>query len=184
MCERQIAFQKIQSLLHADELASLGPEPRSGREPLQLLEARLRQIFSEIKLLESAQPLIRSLVLLRHDHLDESHSISQDIHNADGSFLHGIMHRREPDYGNAKYWFHRVGEHACYPLIAERSSTLLAGADGKHLRAKLIRDGKWDAFAFINECEAASGCGDLEAIDQLQQLQAIESRTLLEHFLS
>src|SRR5439155_27265178 len=32
------------------------------------------------------------------DYLDESHSLSQDIHTPEGSFWHGIMHRREGDF--------------------------------------------------------------------------------------
>ena len=39
---------------------------------------------------------------VRVDFLDESHSISQENHNPTGSFWHGILHRREPDYENAK----------------------------------------------------------------------------------
>ena len=37
---------------------------------------------------------------LRFDFLDRSHTISQDIHTSTGSFWHGIMHRREPDWSN------------------------------------------------------------------------------------
>jgi hypothetical protein len=37
--------------------------------------------------------------------LDRSHTISQGIGSAEGSFWHGIMHRREGDFSNSKYWF-------------------------------------------------------------------------------
>lgn len=45
------------------------------------------------------------------DFLDESHSISQDLHTPEGSAWHAIMHRREPDAWNSNYWWKRVGNH-------------------------------------------------------------------------
>ncbi|QDT05766.1 hypothetical protein K227x_41700 [Rubripirellula lacrimiformis] len=50
--------------------------------------------------------------------LDRSHSISQDDGSAEGSFWHGVMHRREGDFGNAKYWFRRVGNHPVFESMA------------------------------------------------------------------
>lgn len=49
------------------------------------------------------------------DDLDRSHTISQSIDDATGSFWHGIMHRREGDFGNSHYWMRRAASH---PLIA------------------------------------------------------------------
>jgi hypothetical protein len=45
------------------------------------------------------------------DDLERSHTVSQSIPDATGSFWHGIMHRREGDFGNSHYWFNRVGTH-------------------------------------------------------------------------
>jgi len=56
------------------------------------------------------------LDLLWHYHLDAAHTIAQDSIIPMASFVHGIMHRREPDYGKCKYWFRRVGDH---PVFAE-----------------------------------------------------------------
>jgi hypothetical protein len=47
--------------------------------------------------------------------LDRSHAISQSIPDATGSYWHGIMHRREGDFGNSHYWMRRAADH---PLIA------------------------------------------------------------------
>lgn len=184
MKDAQDAFREFQLLLNTKELAGLESEPRPNREPLQSLEEKLDKIFAaETKTLPSAQPLICSLVLLWHDYLDESHSISQGIHNPDGSFLHGIMHRREPDYANAKYWFSRVGEHHCYPVIAEKVGEFLSSANARELKAKLIHDANWDPFAFVDACEDALRKNDEQTISILQRIQEIEFKTLLEHFL-
>jgi hypothetical protein len=108
------------SLLEAAPLNELGPgKPvTSLREKLQALS--IETAFAPHKVVDRkmAQACLAGL-WLRFDFLDQSHSISQEIKTATGSFWHGIMHRREPDYDNAKYWFHRAPEHPVYaPLCA------------------------------------------------------------------
>ena len=51
------------------------------------------------------------------DELDRSHSISQSLTDSTGSFWHGIMHRREGDFSNSHYWFHRTEQHPAIPDI-------------------------------------------------------------------
>jgi hypothetical protein len=40
---------------------------------------------------------------------DEAHRIAQDIHDADGSWVHAYLHRKEGDLSNASYWYRRAG---------------------------------------------------------------------------
>lgn len=62
--------------------------------------------------------LLAGLWLLAGD-LDRSHSFSQQDASAEGSFWHGIMHRREGDFSNAAYWFRRVGHHPVLDGLAQ-----------------------------------------------------------------
>ncbi|QDT11225.1 hypothetical protein [Planctomycetes bacterium K23_9] len=88
--------------------------------------------------------IISGLWLLAGD-LDRSHTISQDLPSAEGSFLHGIMHRREGDFGNAKYWFRRVGDHPVFDQIAQAAGSVYDDpSDFVDLCSDAIRRGEPD----------------------------------------
>jgi hypothetical protein len=164
MSSTALQLARFMAAIGTTELPLLGPQGRTGTlDEADLLEA-LGKIFAAHQTPEHARPLLRSAALLWHDHLDASHNISQGIETRDGSWLHGIMHRREPDYGNAKYWFHRVGQHPAFATLAERTKR---------------KD--WDPFAFIDECEAAEQGNDVGVIAALRQIQAAEFDVLVEH---
>ncbi|TWT69908.1 hypothetical protein [Crateriforma conspicua] len=74
-------------------------------------------------------PIASTLWLLAGD-LDRSHSISQRLHTPNGSYLHGVMHRREGDYGNAKYWFRGAGQHPVEIALQSEFPDWYPSADG------------------------------------------------------
>jgi hypothetical protein len=104
---------------------------------------------------DTARCCLSGLWLL-YDYLDESHTISQEIHTATGSYWHGIMHRREPDYSNGKYWFRKVGNHPVFePLCREAGE--LAGSEELDGPSKfLAQQSTWDPFQFIDLCECVA----------------------------
>ena len=175
---------QFKPLLATAENAPLGPGPRSGRLTLSDLNSKLDATFKATKLPPVRQDLIRSLVLLWHDHLDASHQISQSIENPDGSLVHAIMHRREPDYWNSKYWWRRVGIHPAFPEIASRVEQSLKTNGDSALQKKLVPSGKWDPFAFVDECEAVAVSDSIDRARLLQEIQRIESEVILKYFLT
>ena len=103
-------------LLAEERLNDLGPGS-PNQNAFKLLQAlNIEQAFNphEIKNSSMASGCLAGLWLY-HDGLEESNRISQGISTTTGSFWHGIMHRREPDSWNSKYWFDRVGHHPIFP---------------------------------------------------------------------
>ncbi len=56
-------------------------------------------------------PAVKAALCSMVDELEKSHTLAQEIHTPTGAFLHGIVHRREGDIWNSKYWFRQAGHH-------------------------------------------------------------------------
>src|SRR5262249_34814253 len=91
---------------------------------------------------------------LYHDFLDESHAISQTLKSGSGACWHGLMHRREPDFSNSKYWFERVGSHPVFHPLAADAAHLAAGDEPHPSTRFLTTQRAWEPDAFIDLCEA------------------------------
>ncbi len=118
---------------------------------------------------------VRSGLLLRADLLDESHALSQGIHSCEGSYWHGIMHRREPDYSNSGYWFRKVGRHTVFDELTADATTVAS----KSTAGEVTRGGAWDPFAFIDLCESCHRHGRAALREDLLALQELEIDLLL-----
>lgn len=138
--------------------------------------------FAGLKLAESPDATaLRAGLFQWHDALDESHECSQSIegqgrHRA-GDYWHAIMHRREPDYGNSKYWFRRVGSHLIFPELARRAESIIT-VSLPDWKDRLLRNG-WDPFAFADLCEVVAGKNQPEREAAAEAIQEIEMLLLL-----
>lgn len=123
-----------------------------------------------------------------HDFLDESHQCSQSIEglgeDSCGDYWHAIMHRREPDWSNSKYWFRHVGSHPVFVPLSDAVAQLLAedlpSSQVTSLR-RVIADGSWDPFAFVDLCQQATQSRDTVLTRCAERLQWAEMLLLLTH---
>jgi hypothetical protein len=117
-----------------------------------------------------------------HDLWDASHEAAQKADDqgerACSAYWHGIAHRREPDAGNAAYWFRRVGKHPIFLPLAEAVLPLLDKHGDSRLAGRLISGNAWNATAMIDACTAARPGTPEEAL--LRRLQRLEMWLLLE----
>lgn len=175
-----ILSTELHALLTQPGPAALGPEARPGTLSLADLNRTLDKLFHHHGELAKAD-LLRALLLLWHDHFDASHVICQAVENPDGSLVHAILHRREPDYWNSKYWFRRVGQHPCFADLSKRVAPLLA-SEAK-LASQLLPRGKWDAFAFVDCVAAAAGKPSHTRHQLLRAVQQAETEAVLESLM-
>ena len=154
----------IAALWLVDRLPDLGPGRPNDAVKATLSALDVRDLIPIARDREAAHACLSGLWLY-HDFLDESHTISQDLPSWYGSYWHGIMHRREPDASNSKYWFRRVGSNPVYESLA---------ADAGELGLRLKGTG-WDPFAFVDQCERERGRGsDAELLCRSVQLRELQ----------
>ena len=191
MFNPKVYGKEIAAILAAHEdgerLMPLAPSgPLQGEGLTRLRGLTSRELLGDTPLAaEDFADCVRSALFLYLSDLDASHTISQNIPTMTGSFLHGIMHRQEPDFSNSKYWFRRVSSHEVFAALREAAIGALAATAGEisaggSLRAQIESRAQWDPFWFIDQCEAVGGGGaDLE--QRLREIQRLEWQLLLEY---
>ena len=167
-------------LIDPDRLCELGPgsENRSVADQLKSIDVDTLFPGKPVTDRDMVRGCLSGIWLL-HDFLHESHTISQDISSSSGSYWHGIMHRREPDYSNSKHWFRRVGRHEIFePLCA--GTQKLAAASSNSSSDSLKLQSSWNPFAFIDLCESVVP-NSADSEDLLRRVARLEWQLLFDH---
>lgn len=153
----------FEALPFDDAMRSLVPVQGVGSDVLSVVE----KVVNDSAL--DGHNGIKAGLWLYIDELDRSHEYSQAIHTPTGSFWHAIMHRREGDFPNAKYWYRKAGAHPAMNNID------LAGggsASGSDIAA-------YDADKFVDRVARANARCESDSPD-LVALQHHEWRALFE----
>jgi hypothetical protein len=168
-----------------DREESLGPPlvqqpPRHPRLEASLNETELSEVFSGSD--RPARLALAAGLLQIHDFWDSSHEAAQAADDLGeqlfSAYWHGIAHRREPDAGNAAYWFRKVGRHHIFPTLCEAARRLLKEHEDDRLTARLVGQGGWNPMAMIDLCTEARPGTPQEFL--ARRLQRLEMHLLLD----
>ncbi|WP_205880932.1 hypothetical protein [Limisphaera ngatamarikiensis] len=147
------------------------------------------EVESSCARLESSLPpgaadprAIRALILLWYDQWTRAHELVQALENRDGALVHALVHRREPDFWNSKYWWRRTGQHPAFTALAQRARPWLKQHAPAEWTRRLIRNDAWDPFALVDLIETILTTSDAAAARLARQLQHIEFQTVLAVF--
>jgi hypothetical protein len=123
-------------------------------------------------------------ILIWHDYLDEGHTFAQTVEgHSPGDYWHAIMHRREPDYGNARYWFRRIDHFDFQPRLAAAARRILGDSPDPACApwmTRLMKEGAWSSLAFVDLCEACAEDETTPLAQAARRIQRLEMALLLE----
>jgi hypothetical protein len=157
---------ELAGLLNVQRFPELGPGTPEPKFYDRLRHWDLQKDLAEAVGNPAAARACLAGLWLYFDYLEESHAISQELPTAEGAFWHAIMHRREPDAWNSKYWWRRVGEHPVIEQLREQASRLGYSYTSPE--------------AFVDFCERARGrCSPEEHL--ARQVQLLEWQLLFQH---
>jgi hypothetical protein len=125
---------------------------RRKAAPLRPAKVFDRELSGAIDALDASDAVKAGLHLMNDD-LERSHELAQ-AHEGDKTcdLWHAIVHRREGDFDNSKYWLRRVGRH---PVLSR------------------VHDGGPEAaIVFVDRC-AKAGPADRAALESIQRREML-----------
>src|SRR6516162_2726389 len=146
---------------YGPEVAAILALAGNGSRPMALAEPVCSSADARARIAAARIPeTLRAGLYLYFGCWNEAHEASQNIQTREGSYWHAIVHRQEPDAGNAGYWFGQVRTH---PIFED-----LSAAAGE----------PWNPRTFIQRCERAR---EADAVRRAKELQLLEWQLLFDY---
>lgn len=118
--------QPLLEILHRGPDCRRTPGPAASSPILadSALRRAVKRLLPELGRSAEDFPCIEAGILLLHDFDAQAHNIVQGLEGAGrlqtADYWHGIMHRREPDPGNAAWWFRCVSDHPAASVLGRK----------------------------------------------------------------
>jgi hypothetical protein len=164
------AYTRLVAL--SSDLVTTDIEPELGKLTVETVLAK--KPANEI-----ASGCVLAGLWLWHDYLDRAHKIVQGISTSSGSYWHAIIHRREGDFWNSKYWFAKCANHPILPILAANASAALNPYPADSSLLKLTHQG-WDSDSFVDLVETVHQSPQDPRYPLCVQLQQLEWRLLFD----
>ena len=149
--------------------------PSESRDPgtvIRIRESSDAEIAGNRPVLDAGMfALTRAGLFYLYDEIGASHRIVQEVNTDTAAYWHGMVHRREGDFDNARYWFRRAGT---LPLFGDLQRA--AGSSSAIVAAQ----SNWDPYLFTGLCEQER-FGANENVGELIKLQRIEFEVLFDY---
>jgi len=85
-----------------------------------------KQTLNKNKPPDDLAGVLRALWWDAKDDWRKAHEVAQEINDADGSWVHAYLHRKEGDEGNAGYWYHRAQKSKSSTSLEEEWEELVS----------------------------------------------------------
>ncbi len=160
-------------LLHDHTLDDpLPKEPTDYELVIRLREVDDAKLFGGGPVLPGAPTaLVRAGLFYYLNALDDSHKQSAAVEGDMAAYWHGMVHRREGDFENARYWMRRAGEQPVFQEMQGRASDA---------SPHMSRQSNWDPFLFIHLCEQYK-YGETDYKKELGHLQRVEFAAMFDY---
>jgi|SRR5579883_341213 len=145
---------RFDSHAYGPEIASILALGAGGERPMALAEPVCISADARARIAAAKIPeTLRAGLYLYFGCWNEAHEVAQNIATREGSYWHAIVHRQEPDAGNAGYWFGQVRTHPIFAQLSEAAGT------------------PWNPRTFIQQCERARSAEEKRRAQELQLLE-------------
>jgi len=175
------AAREVLRLNPAESYSTLAAEDTGYRPAADKLEKLSPEsVVSQPTASPNDASALLAALWLWHDWLDPAHRIVQSLETPSGSFWHAIIHRRERDFDNSKYWFRRCADHPILPALATAANELVNPHPADKSILKIVRNG-FDAAALVDIVREIYDRPDDPRYRLAVALQQLEWRVLFDH---
>ncbi|HON06641.1 MAG TPA: hypothetical protein PLW02_00920 [Verrucomicrobiota bacterium] len=154
----------------------LDSKARADRLDSETIDTELHKLWKARVLPEWSERQTKCLLLLWHDYIELSHHIADTERTTDFIYIHAIIHRRERDIYNSRFWFRHLDMcHIVISNIAKEVGAYLTEKGETQLLDRFVKDDGWVPLEFLEEVNKASKM-DLSDpfVKLLQNIQTIE----------